>query len=377
MTGNYQECVRCLMDTSDPGIKFDEAGICSHCKAFDEISLPAWKECQPERLTLMLDSIKTDSIRQRYDCIVGLSGGVDSSYAACMAVEKGLRPLAVHVDGGWNSELAVSNIEKVVTALNIDLVTYVIDWDEMRDLQRAFFLSGEINCDIPQDHAFVAALFDVARRHRIKAFISGYNFATESTTVMGGWGHYYGDLAYLKSIHSAHGRRPLKKYPQMSEQKRTVLSQIFGYRYIDILNYLPYDKSAVKRYLIEEIGWRDYGGKHYESRFTKFFQAYYLPEKYGIDKRRLHLTSLLHAGFITRDEALAEFAAPLYQSAALKEDKDFVLKKLGFGESEWEIIMKTPSPKPGTYRQDRESISWALVSKAQRVRKGLLGKLRG
>lgn len=371
MTRNYQQCVRCFMDTSDPGIEFDETGICSHCKAFDQVALPAWKECQPERLTSMVDSIKGESSRQRYDCIVGLSGGVDSSYAACMAVERGLRPLAVHVDGGWNSELAVSNIEKVVTALNVDLYTYVVDWEEMKDLQRAFFLSGEINCDIPQDHAFVAALFSVARQHRIKTFISGYNYATESTTVMQGWGHHYGDLAYLKSIHSAYGRLPLKHYPQMSEQKRAVLSRIFGYRYVDILNYLPYDKAVVKRYLVDKLGWRDYVGKHYESRFTKFFQAYYLPEKYGIDKRRLHLTSLLHAGFITREEGLRDLTEPLYDPAVLKEDKDFVLKKLGINESEWQVIMRKPAPGPGVFQQDRESLSWALLLKMRKIVKGL------
>lgn len=341
---DYRICTRCIMDTSDPDITFDESGICNHCINFDTVIVPQWYPNTEGavRLNALADRIKSECKDQDYDCIIGLSGGVDSSYLAYKIKEMGLRPLAVHVDAGWNSELAAQNIESIVKKLDIDLYTDVVNWEEVRDLQRAFLKANVANQDIPQDHAFFAGLYRYAVKNNIRYVMSGSNYATESVLPTG-WGYNAMDLRHLMGIHRKFGKKKLKTYPRVSFWK-----YYFYYPYVKRmavirpLNYMPYGKAEAIAVLEKELGWKYYGGKHYESRFTKFFQAYYLPVKFGYDKRRAHLSSLVLSGQMTRDEALATMQEDIYPQKERKEDRAFVLKKLGFTEDEFNTLMAAP-----------------------------------
>lgn len=336
----FQACVRCVMDTTDPLITFDAAGVCSHCHFFDTRIKPAWPSPEEGELRLkqMLEKIRTEGAGKRYDSILGLSGGVDSSYIATKAVEWGLRPLVVHVDAGWNSELAVMNIEQICKRLGLDLVTHVVDWEEMQDLQLAFLKSGLANQDAPQDHAFFAALDHHAVEQDIYYVISGSNYATESILPQA-WGYDAMDSVLLKAVHRQFGTRKLGDFPLVKftdiypivKPRREVLAP---------LNYIPYSKEAAISVLERDYGWRYYGGKHYESRWTRFFQAFYLPHKFGYDKRKAHLASLVVSGQMTREAAMDELRKPLYEEMQLAEDKAFVAKKLGIKLQELEELIR-------------------------------------
>lgn len=333
------------MDTTDPDITFDEQGVCSHCHYFDNIIRPAWPTPEQGEIELqrMLQKVKAYGEGKRYDCIIGLSGGVDSSFVAVKAVEWGLRPLAVHVDAGWNSELAVMNIEQICKRLGLDLVTHVVDWEVMQDMQLAFLRSNLANQDVPQDHAFFAALYGYAIKAGIKYIISGSNFATESILPQS-WGYDAMDATHIKAIHARFGRRKWGDFPVVS-----FFNLYFRYplllkmEVLRPLNYIPYNKEEAIRILERDYGWRYYGGKHYESRWTRFFQAYYLPHKFGYDKRKAHLSSLVVSGQISRDEALQELRKPLYDEKLLAEDKAFVAKKLGISLQELETLIAEPT----------------------------------
>jgi aminotransferase len=305
-------------------------------------------EAAKNELTNMVNLLKQEGKGKQYDCIMGLSGGVDSSYLAHFVTKKlGLRPLIVHVDSGWNSELAVNNIQNIVERLNLDLHTLVLDWEEIKDLQLAFFKSGIANLDVPQDHAFVASLYREARKFGIKYVLNGGNMATESI-LPHAWGYDASDATHLKGIHKKFGTIPLKTYPIYSDyQKLFYYPFVLKMKVFRPLEYLPYSKVEAKKLLKEELGWRDYGGKHYESVYTKFFQAYYLPTKFGYDKRKAHLASLIVSGQMTRDEALEELKQPLYDPKELEQDKLFFSKKLGLTIEEFEKIM---AEKPTTYK---------------------------
>lgn len=346
--GRQMLCVRCVMNTTDPDITFDDTGLCSHCQRYDRMVRDVVERAKtgeriPE-LEAIAATIREAGKAQDYDCIMGLSGGVDSSFVAYTAAKTlGLRPLAVHFDSGWNSELAVNNIENIVKKLKIDLYTHVVDWEEMRDLQLAFFKASVANCDIPTDHAFPAVLYRVAAAHGIKYILSGSNYATEFILPQS-WGYQSGDLRHLKDIHRKFGTAPLKHYPTMN-----FFMQYGWYPYVrrlktvKILNYLPYEKALAKKTIIEELDWRDYGGKHYESVFTRFFQGYYLPVKFGFDKRLAHLSSLINSGQMTREEAMHELSKPTYDPDIQKHDKIFVAKKLGVTEQELDHIFALPN----------------------------------
>jgi N-acetyl sugar amidotransferase len=339
------------MDTSDPQITFDDAGVCSHCLSYDVIARPVVDRARRgeriEELNAVFERIRTVGRGREYDCVLGLSGGVDSSYTAYIAKTNGLRPLAVHFDSGWNSELAVNNIETMVKKLGIELVTFVVDWEEMRDLQLAFFKASVANCDIPTDHAFPAALYRVAAQHGIRYILSGTNHATEFV-LPSAWGYTSGDKRHLLDIHRRYGTMKLRQYPTIG-----FFSQYIYYPYVRRiktvrpLNYVPYDKAEAKRAIMSELGWRDYGGKHYESVFTRFFQGYYLPTKFGYDKRRAHLSSLINSGQMTRPAALAELEHPTYDLRQQIDDKAFVAKKLGVTVAELDAIFARPNR---TYR---------------------------
>ncbi|MGB3724196.1 MAG: N-acetyl sugar amidotransferase [Glaciecola sp.] len=338
-----QICTRTVMDTTDPSITFNEKGECNYCDYFDNQVKPNWHPGTEEGARLLeklVADVKESSKGNEYDCIIGLSGGVDSSYLAMKVVELGLKPLAIHVDSGWNSELAVHNIENIVKNLGIDLFTYVVDWKEIRDLQYAYFKSGVMNLDVPQDHLFTAILYQQAKQHNVKYFLSGSNIATESI-LPEAWGYDALDAVNMKAIQKQFGKlKKFKSYKFLSFYDCYVkYPRIFGLRKAAPLDYMVYEREAAKEAIIEKLNWRDYGAKHHESKFTKFFQAHYLPHKFGVDKRKAHLTSMILSGQISREDAFKELEEPLYNPNELREDKEFVAKKLGFSQPEFDALL--------------------------------------
>lgn len=370
----HQECTRCVMDTSDPWITFNDEGLCNHCQAYDAyIATVGTPQDRKGNLDQMVAGLKQRGQGKDYDCIMGLSGGVDSSYLAWFAVKQlGLRPLVVHVDTGWNSELAVNNIQNIVQRLNLDMHTLVIDWPEIRDLQRAYFLSGIANLDVPQDHAFIASLYSEARKYGIKDILNGGNMQTESI-LPNAWGYDASDAINLRAIHKQFGSIKLKKYRTLSGFKRLIYyPYIMKLRTHRPLELIDYSKGAAKKILMEQFGWRDYGGKHYESVFTKFFQAHYLPTKFGYDKRLAHYSSLIVSGQMTKNQAKDELQKPLYDPQELEEDKTFWTKKLGIDAEQYERVM-SETPRFFSDFPTNESFK-NNVKKAARVVRFLRGK---
>lgn len=359
MKSNYQICTRCVMDTTDPEIAFDIEGVCNYCRKFIPMlkSLEISGEEEQQRLKRIASMIKAHNPDQAYDCLLGLSGGVDSSFIAYLVGKMGLRPLAVHYDNGYDSELAIENIKNLVAKLGFDIYTYVIDWEEFKDLQRAFFFASVIDIEMLSDHAITAAMFKLARKHKIKYVLSGTNIATESG-VPESWCWHKQDLVNIKAIHARFGDRPLNEFPTFSSWQR-VWSRIIRWPiYVEILNHINYKKMKAIEVLKREFKWRYYGDKHYESIFTKFYQAYVLPNKFGIDKRRPHLSSLIRNGEITRNDALTELENDPYDPAQLEGDKEYVLKKLSFTEEEFKKIMNLPVKSHLDYPSDRHIIKF-------------------
>tara|TARA_R110000868_G_scaffold220183_3_gene471269 strand:- start:3254 stop:4405 length:1152 start_codon:yes stop_codon:yes gene_type:complete len=374
---HYQVCTRCVMDTSDPEIIFDADGVCSHCVEFDRLAATEWfpGEAGKPRLEKLLTEIKAWGRGREYDCTIGLSGGTDSSYLAWLAVKEwGLRPLLVHVDTGWNSPYAVRNIESLVKKLGLDLFTFVIDWEEMRDLQVAFLKSGVANQDTPQDHAIFAKLFSFTARNKVRYVLSGHNIATESV-LPGAWEYTASDDRHIRAIHKQFGTRPLKTLPIMSVFRLFLYNRMAPYRFlpgmkiVKPLDFVTYDKNAAKTLLAREVGWQEYGAKHFESRFTKFFQAYWLPERFGYDKRRAHLSSLVLAGQMTRAAAMAELEKPPYPPEDLAEDLEFIRKKLELSEQEFTAILHAPIKSHTDYPSYATlANAWRKVQKAMKPR---------
>ncbi len=341
----YQICNRCIMDTTDPEIVFDEDGNCNHCNDANERAKTMWfpGEEGQQKLKIIAEKIKKTQKNKEYDCIIGLSGGVDSSYLAYKVVQLGLRPLVVHIDCGWNSELAVKNVENIVKKLKLDLHTHVVDWQEMKDLQLAYFKANVANQDVPQDHAIFAALYSYAVKNNIKYVFNGSNFATESILPKS-WGYGALDYKSLKSIHRKFGSRKLKRYPYVTFFKRYFyFTFVRKMQIVKSLNMLPYNKDNAIEVMKKELDWQYYGGKHHESRFTKFFQAYYLPNKFGYDKRRAHLSSMIVSQQITREDALKEMNQEIYPNNSHIEDMEYVAKKLGVSLNEFEKIIQMPN----------------------------------
>lgn len=341
---NYQICTRCIMDTTDPEITFNDKGECMYCTNFDEVVSKNWfpNEEGQKKIDETIKLIKEEGKGKEYDCIIGLSGGVDSSYLAYVASQYDLRILAVHVDGGWNSELAVKNIENIVKKCNIDLYTHVVDWEDMKDVQAAFFRAGVANQDVPQDHAFFAALYSYAIKNDIRWVLHGSNIATESILPKA-WGYSAMDSKHLKSIHKKFGKSKLKNFPTVNFFKyQFYFPFIKKMKVTRMLNNMPYDKDEAIKILEKEVGFVYYGGKHHESRFTKFFQSYYLPEKFGFDKRRAHISSMVLAGHKTREEALEEMKIPSFNAEELDGDMEYIAKKLGFKTEEFKQIVDAP-----------------------------------
>lgn len=369
MSRQYQICSYCVMDTTDPDITFDDQGRCNHCRETEfflqKISLSD-EEAQ-QRLAQTAQKIKKAGEGKPYDCLIGLSGGVDSSYTAYLAHQLGLRPLAVHFDNGWNSELAVSNIKGIVQKLDYDLITLVIDWEEFRDLQRAFIRASVVDIEMLSDHAIIASMFKIARRERIRYVLSGTNLATESCMPQS-WNWRKQDLRNIKAIHRRFGEKPLKSFPMLGSFWYMIIRKLgLGFEYVELLNTVNYKKAEAIKLLERELGWRNYGGKHSESLFTKFYQGYILPEKFGIDKRRVHWSSLICNGEATREEALADLENPPYDPTELEYDKEFVLKKLGFTVEEFDRIMSEP-PRPHTFYPSDDFIIGPLMKLHRRLK---------
>jgi len=340
----YQICTRCVMDTTDPDIRFDEKGVCNHCKQFDESvrKHTFTGDDGRKRLENIVSKIKKEGVDKEYNCIIGVSGGVDSTYVAYKVKELGLRPLAVHLDNGWDSELAVCNITNALKKLNIDLHTHVIDWEEFKDLQLSFLKASTTDCEIPSDHAIFALMVNMATKLGVKYILPGFNIRTESH-LPNAWSQGHLDWKYIKSVHKQFGKGKLKTFPRLNlvayHKYRYLASQGF---LVNILNYIDYVKSDAKKVLMRDLGWKDYGGKHYESIYTRFYQGYILPKKFGYDKRKVHFSSLICSGQMTRGEALKELKKDPYPLRLQEEDNAYLLKKFGLSDKEFDGIMNLP-----------------------------------
>jgi N-acetyl sugar amidotransferase len=345
------------MDTTDPQIRFLADGTCNHCNDFlkGRARLPKAGE-REQRLAGLVDEIRQAGRGKPYDCIVGVSGGVDSTYVAYLARELGLRPLAVHLDNGWNSELAVMNIENTLSKLGIDLHTHVLDWETFRALQVSFLEASVPDAEIPTDHAIRAALWHAAAKYGVKYLLNGRNHTTEGILPWS-WTYNALDWRYIKGVHRTFSRSSLRRFPHTSLAEIVYRASVTRFRNIGILDYVGFSKADVMDVLTNRLGWRDYGGKHYESIYTRFFQSYILPEKFGIDKRKAHYSVLILTGQMTRQAALEKLQEPTAPASMIKEDREFVLQKLHLSDAEFDAIMAAPIR---SYR-DYPNNSWVFL----------------
>lgn len=358
------------MDTTDPDISFDAAGVCNHCHRYEEVARqriipPAQRR---ERLAQLVAEVKRAGEGKPYDCVIGVSGGVDSTYVAWVVKDLGLRPLAVHLDNGWNSELAVANIEKTLNKLGIDLYTHVIDWEEFQNLQISFLKASTPDGEVPTDHAIFALLYRIAAKHGLKHVITGTNVISEAI-LPEKWGYGYFDWSYVKDVHRRFGSARLSTYPHFS------LLDLFYYvflrriRMVSVLNFIDYNKNQAMNILQNELGWVYYGGKHYESIYTRFYQAYLLPRKFDIDKRKAHYSNLVLSGQMTRPDAVEAMKAPVYPADLLEEDRQYVIKKLNLDAQQFEAIMTLPRKTFLDYKNNRDVFAFAkrLVNSSRRL----------
>lgn len=364
-----QICSNCVMDTTDSKITFDESGVCDHCRTFHKDISPNWHTDERGRADLdeLASKIKAEGKGKPFDCIIGLSGGIDSSYLTYLAKEKmGLSPLVFHVDAGWNSQIAVNNIEKLIDGLGLDLYTEVIDWPEMRDLQLAFFKSGVSHIDTPQDHAFFATMYKFAEEHGVKYILTGANYSTECIRNPLEWMYFQSDLIQLRDIHKKFGTIPLKRYPTTSVLRHKIyLRYLKNIQIISPLNYFPYHKNASMKLLAEKFGWQPYPQKHFESRFTRFYESYWLPVKFGFDTRKVQFSSLILTNQMTREEALEKLSTLPYDSENIHHDMEFVATKLGISVEELQGYLDAPNKTYKDYRS--QDTVYAIGAKAMRL----------
>lgn len=356
MSRPSQVCTRCVMDTTDSSIVFDAAGICDHCHTFDRQVLPNWHtdERGDRELRALVSNIQSSGRGKNFDCIIGMSGGIDSSYLTYIATELGLRPLVFHVDAGWNSQEAVNNIERLIDKLGLDLYTEVIDWEEMRDLQLAFFKSGVPHIDTPQDHAFFATMYKFAEQHNIKYILTGANYSTECIRNPIEWMYYQSDSIQLEDIHRRYGTRQLVNFPTTSILRHKIwLPYVKGIKVVRPLNYVPYDKASAMKLLVEKFGWQPYPQKHFESRFTRFYEGYWLPTKFGFDTRKVQFSSLIVTGQMTREEALEKLKTPALDDATVRQEFEYVSNKLGISTAELQGYLDAPNKTYRDYRSQQ------------------------
>ncbi len=342
---NYKQCTKTIMDNiADPQIIFDDKGVCNYVREYERLvrmRIPPSGKLE-ENLRLIIDKIKSAGKGKEYDCIIGLSGGVDSSYVAYLVVQYGLRPLAIHLDNGWDSELAVSNIEKLIKKLNIDLFTEVLDWNEFKDIQLSYLKASVPDGEIPTDHAIYATLYKYASKFKIKYILSGTNIRTEGILPRS-WARGHLDFKYIKGIVKKFGKVKIRQFPHLT-LFRLLLYNLFGnLKMISLLDYVDYNKSDATKILEDNLGWIRYGSKHYESVYTRFYQGFILPRKFNIDKRKAHLSTLICSGQIDRESALNEIKLPPYlDSDLLRQDLEFVRKKLNITQTEFDKVMDAP-----------------------------------
>lgn len=368
----YQICSNCVMDTTDPEIIFNEEGVCNHCSRVEKF-FALFNPVGPRDVPPRVLKVRESAIKSDYDCVLGLSGGVDSSYLLIKAVEWGLRPLVVHIDAGWNAEVAVGNIFRLVDKLGVELHTEVIDWDVMRRAQIAFLRSGLANLDTPQDHVFVSSLWGVAIAEGIPTVLSGSNMATESILPRQ-WGYDSKDGRHIRSILRKFGEGSFKNFPTISAYEfRYGLREKYGIQVVSPLNEIAYSKSGAASELSRDFGWQDYGGKHYESLWTRYFQGHLLPYRFGYDKRKAHLSSRVWNREITREEAVSQLSEPLYGNHALELDEDFISNKLEIQRAELRRLKETPLSHYSDFPNDARKMRMVTYFKwpAARIKKSL------
>ena len=366
-----QVCKRCIMDNvNDPDLVLDSNGVCNHCHNFERAvaKLPSKERAQKE-FEALTSRIKTDGKTKKYDCLIGVSGGVDSTYLADVAMKAGLRTLLVHCDNGWNSELAVQNIKNICKYTGFDLYTLVLDWEEFKDIQLSFFKAHVVDLELPYDYALTITMYKAALKYNVKYVLTGHNVATEGTYLPKSWRHNKMDILNIKDIHRQHGQRKMETFPHYSflRQKFFLDRKL---KYVNLLNFLGYKKDEVKQFIQKEMGWRDYGGKHYENVFTRFYQGYILNEKFHIDKRQFHLSVLVQSGQLTRENALVEYKRSAYEEKQMQTDLDFVIKKFNLSEASFaEYIQATARSH---YEYDSIDKYWNLYFKLIKKVKALL-----
>lgn len=354
------ECSRCVLTNKvDPFIVFEPSGLCNHCQRYDKllstrVASPGNRKIE---LNKLVNKIKAAGRGHEYDCLVGVSGGVDSTFVAYKAKKLGLRPLAVHFDNGWNSELAVENIRKTLAALEIDLITHVVDWQEFRDLQLSFLKASVPDGEIPTDHGIDAFVWREAERLGIKYILSGMNFATESFSNPN-WAYGHSDWKYINAVHKRFGETRLRTFPHFNFIYLFYINFVRRVRIVSLLNYIEYNKDAAKELLKRDLAWTDYGGKHFESIYTRFFQGVVLPQKFDIDKRYGHFSDLINAGQMSKEKAKLLLALPTYDTKLQREDRAYVVKKLRLSEEQFENIMSLPNR---TFRDYPNSYSFVQL----------------
>ncbi|MCS6956129.1 MAG: N-acetyl sugar amidotransferase [Candidatus Calescibacterium sp.] len=364
----YRICNRCIMDTTVPEIFFDHEGNCNFCNTYLKNVSKNQSRKLDKKFDNLINQIKKNTTR-KYNCVLGLSGGTDSSYLSYIVHKAGLKPLVVHLDNGWNSELSVKNIENIINKLGFDLYTYVINWEEFRDMQLAYLKASVLDLEALTDHAIIASLYKIANEKNLKYIVLGTNMVTEAIlpdsfryplkTI---------DAKNIKHIHAKYGRiKRTKTFPYLTLSKYFYFKYIKKIKIISLLDYVEYDKAKAKKILESEFGWRDYGGKHYESIITRFYQGYILPKKFKIDKRMAHLSTLICSGQITREQALEEMKKPIYDEALLKEDKNFFIKKMKLTEEEFEQIMNLPPKSHLDYPNNK-----TLLEKLSKIKRCVL-----
>jgi N-acetyl sugar amidotransferase len=354
---NMQVCSNCVMDSTDRNIKFDENGICDHCITFKNNIQPYWQPNSKsiESFKKLAVKIKREGQGKDFDCILGVSGGIDSSFLLYkMVTDFGLRPLVFHVDGGWNSQIAVNNIEVLLDALGLDLYTEVINWEEMKDLQLAFFKSGVAHIDVPQDHAFFSTMYKFASKYKIKTILTGGNYSSECVRNPVDWMYYQSDASQLKDIHKKHGSGKLKSYPITKILWHKIWLPYFkGIKLYRPLDFLHYNKEEAIKILIDKFGFQRYPQKHFESRFTCFYEGFWLPQRFGYDTRKVQFSSLILTGQMTRKEALEKLKEPIFSQEQITEDFEFISNKLGITTDELWSYFHLPKRNHHDYRSQK------------------------
>ena len=366
----YKRCVNCVMDTTDLRIKFDEKGVCDHCNLFYQNTLPYWEKCLNDSRVLQkkIDKIKKLGKGKDFDCIIGMSGGLDSSYLVYLAKKVfGLSPLVFHVDAGWNSDIAVSNIESIVNSLNLDLFTEVINWEEMKDIQLSYFKSGVPHIDSPQDHAFFATMYKFASKYNIKNILTGSNISTECVRNPIDWMYFESDRSQLLDIHKTYGSKKfLKNFPTTSILwHKFWLPYIRGIKVFAPLDFVPYRKKEAMLFLKENFNWKPYKQKHFESRFTKFYESFWLPKRFGFDVRLVQFSSLILTNQMTRDDAIKELSKSPYDENTISKEIEFVSNKLEISQKELMDYLDIPKKTYKDYKN--QSMIYNLGSKIFRI----------